>query len=134
MFESFPKLRVRVAGRIISGLLVGCLLSAFGGAAHAEGLGPMVGEPVVAWGGVEIHVGDSRMQVRKVVGRQPDRAVPLYLAEHYPAGEQWMYVGAGGDDRLLWVEFIHGRVSRIWTDPIGEDGDGSGAVTKARNS
>ena len=89
--------------------------------AIAEGLGPFVGDRPVQWAHGEIRIGDVRSQVRKLVGRAPDNVSTLYIGESYAVGERWMYVGGDDDPRLLWVEFTHGRVTRVWTDPIGDD-------------
>jgi hypothetical protein len=89
--------------------------------AHAEGLGPFVGDRPVQWAHGEVRIGDLRSQVRKLVGRAPDSVSTLYLGESYAVGERWMYVGGDDDRRVLWVEFTHGRVTRVWADPIGED-------------
>ena len=89
------------------------------GSVHAQSLGPMVTDEPVSWRGGVIRVGDAEAHVRKVAGRQPDRSVTLYEAEKYPVGEQWMFFGSVDDRRLLWVEFVHGRVTRVWTEPIG---------------
>lgn len=91
-----------------------------GAAAHAQDLGPLVTDEPVVWRGDTIKLGDAKAHVRKVAGRQPDRSVTLYQGESYPVGEQWMFFGSADDRRLLWVEFIHGHVTRVWTEPLGE--------------
>lgn len=101
---------------LVTILVAACL----GAAAHAQDLGPLVTDEPVSWRGGTIRLGDAEAQVRKLAGRPPDRSVILYQAENYPVGEQWMFFGSADDRRLLWVEFIHGRVTRVWTEPLGE--------------
>ncbi len=110
-------MRIRILAA--AGVLAVALLQA--APARAEGLGPFVGDRPVPWAHGEIRIGDVRSQVRKLVGRAPDNVSTLYIGESHAVGERWMYVGGDNDRRLLWVEFTHGRVTRVWTDPIGDD-------------
>lgn len=101
---------------LVATLLFACLI----GLGRAQSLGPLVTDEPVVWRGDTIKLGDAKAHVRKVAGRQPDRSVTLYQGESYPVGEQWMFFGSADDRRLLWVEFIHGHVTRVWTEPLGE--------------
>lgn len=90
------------------------------GAAAAGTLGPLVTEQPLAWHGGVIRPGDLEAQVRRVAGRYPDNEQTLYLGDQHPVGVRWAFVGDGDDRRVLYVEFMRGRVTRAWTEPIDE--------------
>lgn len=94
------------------------LLLAGTGFVRAGDLGPVVGEASVTWHDGVIRLGDSRAQVRKIAGRYPDQALPLYVDDKYPIGERWTFSGGAEDRRILHVELTHGRVSRLWIEPL----------------
>lgn len=85
-------------------------------------MGPLVTDKPVSWHGVTIKLGDAEARVRRLVGRYPDSAQPLYLDDRYPIGERWNFLGDRQDPRELYVEFTRGRVSRVWTE-AHDDGD-----------
>ncbi|HEY1076197.1 MAG TPA: hypothetical protein VGE51_05870 [Fontimonas sp.] len=100
-------------------LLIALALCLSGAALAQQDLGPLVTAQPVVWQGARISVGDSRAQVRQVTGRAPDRDVVLRHGESLRIGQQWMYFGRDAEPgRLLWVELIGGRVSRVWTETI----------------
>ncbi len=103
-------------------LLVAIAAAGISFAVHAQqDLGPMVTEQPVSWQGASIAVGDSRARVRQVTGRLPDRDVLLSHDQSNPVGRQWMYFGRDADQgKLLWVELIGGRVSRVWTEAVDQ--------------
>lgn len=80
---------------------------------------PLVTEQPVPWQGKTVKLGDSEAQVRAAAGKYPDRAVTLMGAEKYPIGEQWMFIGQDKPTQTLWVELMRGRVTRVWTEPLG---------------
>jgi hypothetical protein len=91
-------------------------------AVHAQqDLGPMVTAQPVSWQGATLAVGDSRARVREVTQRPPDRDVVLRHGESLRIGQQWMYFGRDAEPgKLLWVELIGGRVSRVWTENVDQ--------------
>ncbi len=95
------------------------LLALLAGPAAAQSLGPMVTAEPVPWRDGTVRIGDAEAQVRAVAGKAPDRALSLFVGDNFPIGEQWMFIGGAGQRELLWVELIRGRVSRVWTEPIG---------------
>lgn len=99
-------------------LLIAAAFAVASFATTAQSLGPMVTTGPVAWRGGEVRLGDAEARVRKVAG-YPDRAVTLYQGDNYPIGELWMFIGDAKQHELLWVELIRGRVTRMWTEPIG---------------
>lgn len=87
--------------------------------AQSNGLGPLVTREPVRWQGETIAVGDGRAQLRQVTRRAPDREVPLIEGQTPPIGLQQLYVGRDAEaGRLLWVELIRGRISRVWVEAI----------------
>lgn len=84
---------------------------------------PLVTDKPVPWNGGAVKLGDAEAQVREVVGKYPDRVVPLNPTENLPIGEQWMFIG-GKQKQTLWVELIRGRVTRVWTEPLDAKNNG----------
>lgn len=102
--------------------LITCLLL---GSAHAATLGPLVTDKPVLWQGKTIKPGDAEPLVRREAGRYPDSAQPLYVDDvnqQHAIGERWMFLGNKQDPSVLWVEFTHGRVTRVWTEIEAQDG------------
>lgn len=102
-------------------LLIGLLGAGLSAAAAAQsnGLAPLVTREPVRWLGATIAVGDGRALLRQATRRAPDREVPLIEGEAPPIGLQQMYVGRDAEQgRLLWVELIRGRISRVWVETI----------------
>ena len=83
-------------------------------------MGPLVTDQPVAWGSGEVRVGDAEARVRRTAGRYPDNVQTLSPDDNHAIGERWMFIGRNGDARVLWVELIRGRVTRVWTEPIDE--------------
>lgn len=108
-------LRLRAVAAML--LLVAASLTA-----QAASMGPLVTDKPVRWNGGTFKLGDAEAQVRKAAGRYPDSAQPLYMSERYPIGESWTFLGNKQDLRVLRVEFMRGRVSRVWTES-GETAD-----------
>lgn len=102
--------------------LIAAIAIFLAGAAQAQqDLGPLVTAQPVPWHGATIAVGDSRARVREVTQRAPDRDVVLRHGESVRIGQQWMYFGRDAEPgKLLWVELIGGRVSRVWTETINQ--------------
>jgi hypothetical protein len=98
------------------GLTCGLLLMQI---VQAATLGPLVTDKPVQWHGKTIKPGDAETRVRRAVGRYPDSAQPLYLDDVHlrdAIGERWMFLGDKRDPTVLWIEFTHGRVTRVWTE------------------
>lgn len=102
--------------------ILGLLFTLCATAAQARDLGPMVTDAPVNWATGTLRLGDAEARVRRIADAQPDRRVILYEAERFPVGEQWMFIGRGNEaGRILWLDFHRGRVTRVWTEPFGED-------------
>ncbi|WP_026352846.1 hypothetical protein [Solimonas variicoloris] len=86
----------------------------------AGGMGPLVTDRPVPWGSGTVAPGDAEAKVRKTAGRYPDSVQSLSPDDNHVIGQRWMFVGRDGDSRILWVEFMRGRVMRVWTEPIEE--------------